>query len=86
MNRFESDYSNAMRGFHLEYEIQGCGGVFKAPVGHFTSPNYPNPYKHDLRCQWAIEVEYGELIVIEFKDFDFEASTNCAPDGLTVLA
>lgn len=83
-NRFESDFSYSLSGFHLEYEIQGCGSIMREPSGRFTSPNYPNPYPHDMRCQWAIEVDYGQLIVIEFKDFDFEATTGCDSDGLTV--
>lgn len=68
----------------MEYEIQGCGGVYTKPEGIFTSPNYPRPYPHDTHCQWVIEVEYGHLVEITFQDFDFEASQNCLQDGLTV--
>lgn len=82
--RFESDFSNKAGGFHLEYEVQGCGGTLNKPDGRFTSPNYPNPYPHDTHCQWIIEVDYGHLIEISFNDFDFEASTGCYQDGLVV--
>lgn len=54
------------------------------PEGTFTSPNYPRPYPHDTHCQWTIEVEYGHLVEITFLDFDFEATTDCAQDGLVV--
>lgn len=85
-NRFESDYSLAERGFHLEYEIQGCGGMLNKPEGSFTSPNYPKPYPRNTHCQWIIEVEYGHLVEISFLDFDFETSDGCAQDGLIVSA
>lgn len=83
-NRFDTDYSTSESGFHLEYEIQGCGGVLNKPEGTFTSPNYPNEYPHDTHCQWMIEVEFGHLIEITFTDFDFEASPSCGQDGLIV--
>lgn len=82
--RFKSDYSNSAGGFHLEYEMQGCGGILNKPEGSFTSPNYPNNYPHNIQCQWIIEIEYGHLIEITFSDFDFEASQDCKPDGLIV--
>lgn len=82
--RFTSDFSNTAGGFHLEYEVQGCGGMLNKPQGRFTSPNYPIPYPHNTHCQWIIEVDYGHLIEISFTDFDFEASTGCYQDGLVV--
>lgn len=82
--RFESDYSNAKQGFHLEYAVQGCGGFLRKRSGSFTSPNYPNPYPLNQKCQWIIEVEYGHLIEISFVDFDFESSADCVLDGLIV--
>lgn len=82
--KFESDFSNSAGGFHLEYEMQGCGGVLIKPEGKFTSPNYPYNYPRDTHCQWVIQVEYGHLIEITFTDFDFEASQNCQQDGLIV--
>lgn len=83
-SRFETDFSNTGGGFHLEYEIQGCGGILNKPEGSFTSPNYPKTYPHDTHCQWIIEAEYGNLIEITFVDFDFEATIDCAQDGLVV--
>lgn len=56
----------------------------KKPTGSFSSPNYPNSYPHDVKCQWEIEVEYGHLIEITFLDYDFEASYDCDFDGLIV--
>lgn len=68
----------------MEYEIQGCGGVLNKPEGSFTSPNYPNQYPHNTRCQWVIEVEYGHLIEVTFVDLDFEIENGFEADYLTV--
>lgn len=72
------------RGFHLEYEIQGCGGILNKPEGSFTSPNYPKPYPHGVLCQWVIEVEYGHLVEITFVDYDFESTEGCIADSVIV--
>lgn len=56
------------------------------PEGVFSTPNYPQPYPHDTKCLWTIQVDYGHLIEITFHDFDFESasSTECQLDGLSV--
>lgn len=55
------------------------------PEGVFSTPNYPQPYPHNTKCLWSIEVDYGHLIEITFHDFDFEATPGaCHPDGLIV--
>lgn len=83
--RFETDFSNADRGFHLEYESIGCGGLLMKPEGVFATPNYPHPYPHNTNCLWTIQVDYGHLIEITFQDFDFEATLgDCPQDGLWV--
>ncbi|XP_031624566.1 cubilin homolog [Contarinia nasturtii] len=84
--KFTTDFSNTAGGFHLEYQIQGCGGILNKPEGSFTSPNYPNGYPSDTICKWTIEVEYGHLVEITFVDYDFEASQgqDCKHDGVIV--
>lgn len=82
--KFTTDFSNSAGGFHLEFEMQGCGGIMNKPEGTFTSPNYPKSYPKDTQCQWVIEAEYGHLIEITFSDYDFEASQGCNQDGLIV--
>lgn len=82
--RFETDFSNSEQGFHLEYEVQGCGGYLNKPEGLFSSPNYPKSYPHNIHCEWIIEVEFDHLIEITFNDFDFEATPDCSQDGLIV--
>lgn len=82
--RFVSDISGTEFGFHLEFEVRGCGDHFIRSSGNFSTPNYPNLYPHNTHCEWTISSEYGTLIELVFLDFDFEASTSCDSDGLTV--
>lgn len=82
-SRFETDDSNSDRGFHLEYESIGCGGILSKPEGVFSTPNYPKPYPLDTECLWTIQVDYGHLIEITFHDFDFDGIFGCL-DGVIV--
>lgn len=82
--RFVSDTSNNANGFHLEYSIQGCGDMLKMSEGTFSSPNYPNGYKHQQECLWTIIVPYGNLIELTIEDYDLEYSPNCTKDGLSI--
>lgn len=84
--RFETDYSNGGKGFHLEYEMRGCGGELTKPFDRFTSPNYPNPYPLDTSCEWEITTDIGNLIELTIVDFDFEATQECTQDGIVVCS
>lgn len=53
-------------------------------MDHFTSPNYPNNYPIDTMCNWVITAEVGQLIELTFVEFDFEATSSCALDGIVV--
>lgn len=65
--KFESDYSNTDRGFHLEYMVEGCGKVLKKPEGEFSSQNYPKPYPINTQCLVnAILVIQGNIDSIFF--------------------
>lgn len=79
-----TDFSNGAKGFHLEYEIQGCGGILRKPFGEFSSPGYPHSYETNLNCTWQIIGEYGHLIEVNVTDYDFEATTDCKQDGIVV--
>ncbi|MGH0171390.1 UNVERIFIED_CONTAM: hypothetical protein FKN15_002387, partial [Acipenser sinensis] len=52
-----------------------CGGRFKGESsGRILSPGYPFPYDNNLRCTWAIEVDPGNIVSLQFLAFDTEAS------------
>uniref|UniRef100_A0A8B9TLF7 Cubilin n=1 Tax=Anas platyrhynchos TaxID=8839 RepID=A0A8B9TLF7_ANAPL len=64
--KFVTDGSVNARGFRLRFDssAEACGGDFTAPVGTFTSPNYPNLYPHNRVCEWRITVEEGRRMFI----------------------
>lgn len=81
---FHSDISGAGKGFRLEWNTEGCGGVLNKPYGNFSTPNYPNGYPHDVECVWNIEVEFGKTIELTINDLDIEHSNDCRYDGVRI--
>ncbi|KAJ6633725.1 Cubilin like, partial [Pseudolycoriella hygida] len=75
--KFQTDSSFASSGFHLEFEVQGCGDIFTHPTGNFTSPNYPNVYPHGVTCEWSIVALYGYVIELTINDLDIETTHEC---------
>ncbi|XP_077988407.1 CUB and sushi domain-containing protein 1-like [Glandiceps talaboti] len=69
------DYYEICAGDCVETVIVPTGGVV-----NITSPNYPDNYPNDARCQWTAYVEYDGKISVEFKDFVTELDS----DFLTV--
>ena len=55
---------------HLD---QSCGGTLTESTGYFQSPNFPNPYAHNIDCVWLIS-RPSETIEITFLEFDTEIS------------
>lgn len=82
--KFHSDISGSGSGIRLEWQIEGCGGIFTHPKGEFTSPNYPNAYPGETVCEWTITVEYGNSIQVTIHDFDMESASDCTLDGLII--
>ncbi|XP_017783006.1 PREDICTED: cubilin-like [Nicrophorus vespilloides] len=69
--------------FRLEWHIDGCGGLLTHPTGVITTPNYPNGYVYDTRCDWLIQVDYGYSVQFTIKDIDLERSDKCEYDYIT---
>lgn len=69
--------------------IVNCSGdAFTALIGEIASPNYPNPYPENSRCEYQIRLEEGFRVVVTIRreDFDVEPADsegNCR-DSLTV--
>ncbi|XP_061400319.1 cubilin homolog [Musca vetustissima] len=81
--KFISDYSNNKNGFRAEYSRVGCGQVFTKKFNTIKSPNYPHSL--DLDCEWYVEVEPGEQIVLNIQEYVLDTeTTDCSLDGLTI--
>ncbi|XP_066266985.1 chymotrypsin B-like [Branchiostoma lanceolatum] len=56
-------------------KAQSCGGTFTTSSGTAASPNYPNSYGHDLRCEYVFPAN-GQLLQITFNSFQLEAASS----------
>ncbi|XP_046746481.1 cubilin-like [Diprion similis] len=83
--RFHTDYSNAGRGFHINYQTL-CHHTLRSFRGVIESPNFPNNYPHRENCSWVIEAPLGNKINATFSHFDLEAGLedSCDFDYLKV--
>ena len=41
------------------------------PAGVITTPKYPGEYPLNVRCTWAITVQPGRAVRLQFKNFNF---------------
>ena len=51
-----------------------CGETVSGRKGEIKIPNHTGSYGNNLNCIWTIQVDDGEMIIIEFLDFDVEKS------------
>ncbi|XP_073985355.1 cubilin-like isoform X1 [Rhodnius prolixus] len=63
---------------------RGCGGRFFNDVGVFTSPFYPSNQRKSTSCRWDITVPVGNVVVIEFQEFDLGPASTCGTDFVTI--
>ena len=54
-----------------------CGEEIYADRGSFTSPNYPDPYDLNRRCEWIVTVNAKFSVTLLFKDWDMRSSDGC---------
>ena len=40
--------------------------------GEITSPEYPDPYPIDAKCQWRVRVPDGNVVKLAFVEFELE--------------
>lgn len=75
---FESDSSFSGKGFIANYEVvpARCGGTLRAPMGSFSSPNYPKNYDKNETCEWLIQVLENHVVSLEFTDVNLLQSPN----------
>ncbi|XP_070536661.1 cubilin-like [Ptychodera flava] len=89
---FISDFSVGGPGFKAAYRetygpTHGCGGMFTAPSGSFSSLDIDNDgrYETDLDCVYRISVDGNKVVSLTFTGtFDIQRSTDCINDYLEV--
>ncbi|XP_067941959.1 cubilin-like [Watersipora subatra] len=55
-------------GWALYWSAYGCGEDLGTGEGSLQSPNYPNPYPHNLLCSWNIALPFNDMITINIQD------------------
>uniref|UniRef100_A0A8C5U889 CUB domain containing protein 2 n=1 Tax=Malurus cyaneus samueli TaxID=2593467 RepID=A0A8C5U889_9PASS len=53
-----------------------CQEVFTTIKGNFSSPQYPNFYPNNLKCQWSIHLPSGYRIKVFFLDMELEGRSS----------
>jgi len=52
--------------------------------GTIKSPNYPDKYPNNVKCEWIIDLGPGYDITLTFHKFHLEKKDDCSWDWLTV--
>lgn len=74
------------RGFKLSYKAvpmgkTDCGGVYTKPGYSIRLPtDEQDLYMHDMTCYWIIMAPKDKFIMIDWKSFDLEESSDCSYD------
>uniref|UniRef100_A0A6P4EJQ7 Cubilin n=1 Tax=Drosophila rhopaloa TaxID=1041015 RepID=A0A6P4EJQ7_DRORH len=77
--------TSVTRMFELQYHLIRCGGDHNASFTLRPPQDEENGvYAHNKMCEWRVFAPPQHAIVIEFKYFDMEKSTNCLFDSLAI--
>ncbi|XP_046466404.1 cubilin [Neodiprion pinetum] len=64
---------------------RGCGGKLYNYSGRFTSPLYPQHYRNASTCTWEVSVPAGNVVVLDFENFNTGSEQTCHTDFLQVV-
>uniref|UniRef100_A0A4X2M7T4 Cubilin n=1 Tax=Vombatus ursinus TaxID=29139 RepID=A0A4X2M7T4_VOMUR len=80
--RFKSDPSVQKASFQATYQV-ACGGELTGE-GIIRTPFHPNAYPHEKTCDWKISQPQGQVIILNFTDFQIGASASCDTDYVKI--
>jgi cubilin len=87
---FHSDGDSSDAGFQIAYSVEagfpGCGGTYTSARGEIVSPSSiaDGKYKHNIVCDFVIQMPTDSRVRIEFKKFALEESSGCKFDKVEV--
>lgn len=87
--QFTSDGSVGETGFKAKFTtdlacFEGQERVIQGRDGSFTSPYFPADYGTNMECNWRLRGNSGEVVVLEFEEFELEFEPNCEWDNIEV--
>nr|XP_044991063.1 cubilin [Jaculus jaculus] len=80
--RLKIDYSVQKAAFRAYYQV-ACGGELTGE-GVIRSPFYPNAYPGERICRWTISQPQGQLVNLNFTDFQIRSSGPCTTDYIEI--
>ena len=87
---FHTSFRAKGRGFRLVYSalprpVGNCGGVFTNPNQTIRLPTGDDGvYAHDMECYWLILAPADKGIMLSWKSFNLEVSTDCLYDYVEI--
>uniref|UniRef100_A0A914BUV6 Cubilin n=1 Tax=Acrobeloides nanus TaxID=290746 RepID=A0A914BUV6_9BILA len=88
--RYVTDSYAQSMGWNATYELATCGGSLvlrKEGNDLITSPNYPNFYPPQTKCEWIVKAPSGHFVEAKVNHISFMsvyAENNCTTDFLTM--
>lgn len=68
--------------------VNCSGNIFSEPSGEIASPNYPNQYPENSRCEYRVALRPGYFVALTIRSEDFDVepadSKGSCHDSLTV--
>lgn len=83
---FRTNENTVGEGFTIKWD-ENCGGVFPVTkdAQSLTSPNFPNRYPRNIRCNYTLVAGPEDYINVDFDEFEMEdTSRSCVYDNLTI--
>uniref|UniRef100_A0A8B9Q597 complement subcomponent C1r n=1 Tax=Apteryx owenii TaxID=8824 RepID=A0A8B9Q597_APTOW len=85
-------FCSCQPGYQLQSDQHSCkvecsSELFTEASGYLSSPEYPQPYPEDLRCNYSIRLEKGLSIILKFLEpfeIDEHQQVHCPYDQLKV--
>ena len=69
--------------------VSGCGGDLELDPGgnvtRLTSPGWPEPYGHNLECEWVVRTRPGTRVKMRVNSLQLESSYYGCPYDRYVL-
>nr|DBA25188.1 TPA: hypothetical protein GDO54_012746 [Pyxicephalus adspersus] len=63
-----------------------CGANFTKPSGRIVSPNYPDRYDNNLKCNYTIQADDAMFVVLTYLSFEVETTFSCTKDSVIVYS
>ncbi|NXO03638.1 C1R protein, partial [Rhinopomastus cyanomelas] len=93
-NYVGSYFCSCRAGYQLQSDYHSCkvecsSELFTESSGYLSSPEYPQPYPEDLRCNYSIRLQKGLSVLLKFLEpfeIDEHPQLHCPYDQLKILA